>query len=276
MMLLFMLTVVYSWVKLNCIKRLFLGVFRSLKATILDSNLVIVATEFVHFDSELPHYKTKDGVYRDPVINGRIVSPTMMWVEALDLMLEKLSKKVDFAKIASISGSAQQHGSVYWKIGSSMVLSSLDPGKRLKDQLSQSFPLEESPIWMDCSTTEQCRKIEEAVGGASELYRLTGSRAHERYVGPQVRKIYETRPEVYHNTERVSLISSFMGSLFIGAYACIDETDGAGMNLMDIKKREWSNLALNVCQLAHHIVAEIIFSFMLSGFRLIISSALIT
>lgn len=214
----------------------------------LDSNLNIVASELVHFDSDLAHYKTKDGVYRDPSINGRIVSPTLMWVEALDLILNKLSNsKLDLKKIAAISGSGQQHGSVYWKNGSSLILSSLDPKKPLVEQLGDAFSIKESPIWMDSSTTVQCREIEKAVGGALELSQLTGSRAHERYTGPQIRKIFETQPEVYHYTKRISLVSSFMASLLIGEYACIDETDGAGMNLMDIKQRVWSNIALEVC-----------------------------
>ncbi|KAJ7958858.1 putative Xylulose kinase [Quillaja saponaria] len=218
---------------------------QSLKATVLDSNLNVVTSELVRFDSELPHYKTKDGVYRDPSNNSRIVSPTLMWVEALDLMLQKLSKsKLDFGKIAAISGSGQQHGSVYWKIGSSQILSSLDPKKPLVDQFGNAFSIEESPIWMDSSTTVQCREIEKAFGGALELARVTGSRAHERYTGPQIRKIFETQPEDYHNTERISLVSSFMACLLIGAYACIDQTDGAGMNLMDIKERAWSKKAL--------------------------------
>ncbi|KAH0989021.1 hypothetical protein GBA52_000504 [Prunus armeniaca] len=65
---------------------------QSLKATVLDSNLNILTTELVQFDTDLPHYKTKDGVYRGPSVNGRIVSPTLMWVEALDLVLKKLAK----------------------------------------------------------------------------------------------------------------------------------------------------------------------------------------
>ncbi|GAB2293704.1 Xylulose kinase 2 [Dionaea muscipula] len=217
---------------------------QSLKATVLDSSLNVVATELVHFDSDLPHYKTQDGVYRDPSDNGRIVSPTLMWVEAFDLMLEKLSRSLDFGKVAAVSGSGQQHGSVYWKHGSSSRLSSLDPKKRLVDELGGAFSVEESPIWMDSSTTKQCKEIEEAVGGAMELSRITGSRAYERFTGPQIRKLYEMKPEVYHNTERISLVSSFMASLLIGSYACIDHTDGAGMNLLDINQREWSDTAL--------------------------------
>ncbi|KAM7279821.1 hypothetical protein ACFE04_006955 [Oxalis oulophora] len=217
---------------------------QSFKATVLDSNLNIVHTELVHFDSDLPHYNTKDGVYRDSSINGRIVSPTLMWVEAFDLILDKLANSLDFGKVAAVSGSGQQHGSVYWKNGGSALLSSLDSNKPLVDQFRGAFSIEESPIWMDSSTTAQCREIEKAVGGALELSKITGSRGYERFTGPQIRKIFETHPDVYRDTERISLVSSFMASVLIGDYACIDQTDGAGMNLMDIKSRTWSKLAL--------------------------------
>ncbi|XP_012452819.1 xylulose kinase 2 [Gossypium raimondii] len=97
---------------------------------------------------------------------------------------------------------------------------------------------------MDCNTTAQCREIKKAVGGALDLSKITGSRAYERYTGPQILKIFKTQQETYENTERISLVSSFMACLFSGAYACIDTTDGAGMNLMHIKQKAWSKAAL--------------------------------
>ncbi|CAL1361393.1 unnamed protein product [Linum trigynum] len=218
---------------------------QSLKATVLDSNLNVIQLDQIHFDSDLPHYKTKDGVYRDPSDSGRIVSPTLMWIEALDLVLQRLSKSgLDFGKVDALSGSGQQHGSVYWKNGTSSLLSSLDPNKPLLDQFGNAFSIGESPIWMDSSTTAQCREIEEAVGGAIELARITGSRGYERFTGPQIKKIFQKQPEVYNGTERISLVSSFMASIFAGKYASIDHADGAGMNLMDIEKRTWSKVAL--------------------------------
>ncbi|KAL1200025.1 Xylulose kinase 2 [Cardamine amara subsp. amara] len=218
---------------------------QSLKATVLDSDLNIVRTELIHFDSDLAHYKTKDGVYRDTSIKGRIVSPTLMWVEALDLILQKLSdSNFDFKKVIAVSGSGQQHGSVYWQKGSSEILRSLDSKRCLKEQLENAFSVKESPIWMDSSSTKECKEIENAVGGAMELSEITGSRAYERFTGPQIRKLFIEKEHVYKSTERISLVSSFMASLFIGDYALIDETDAAGMNLMDIKKRSWSNSVL--------------------------------
>ncbi|CAN8324315.1 unnamed protein product [Cochlearia groenlandica] len=219
---------------------------QSLKATVLNSDLNIVTTELVHFDTDLPHYKTKDGVYRDSNINGRIVSPTLMWVESFDLILRKLSlnSDFDFGSVVAVSGSGQQHGSVYWRKGSSQILKSLDSKTSLKENLEYAFSVKESPIWMDSSTTRECREIENSVGGGIELSKITGSRAYERFTGPQIRKIFNEQRDMYEITERISLVSSFMASLLIGDYACIDETDGAGMNLMDIKKRCWDKAAL--------------------------------
>ena len=54
-----------------------------------------------------------------------------------------------------------------------------------------------------------------------------------------------SKPEVYNNTERVSLVSSFAASLFLGKYAPIDVTDASGMNLMDMRSHEWNETLLN-------------------------------
>ncbi|CAL4897443.1 unnamed protein product [Urochloa decumbens] len=226
---------------------LFLGLdcsTQSLKATVLDAGLAVVATDSVHFDTDLPHYGTQGGVRRDPAEHGRIVSPPLMWAEALDLLLARLRRRADLRRVAAVSGSAQQHGSVYWARGAGTA--ALDPSRGLAPQLAGAGALAtpESPVWMDSSTAAQCREVEAAMGGALRLAALTGCRAHERCTGPQIRKMWQTRPEVYGATERVSLVSSFMASLLIGGYACIDQTDGAGMNIMDINTRQLREDAL--------------------------------
>jgi hypothetical protein len=41
------------------------------------------------------------------------------------------------------------------------------------------------------------------------------------------------------HARRISLVSSFVVSLFAGEYAGIDSSDAGGMNLMDIHSRRW-------------------------------------
>lgn len=49
--------------------------------------------------------------------------------------------------------------------------------------------------------------------------------------------------------QRISLVSSFAASLFIADYAPIDDSDGSGMNLLDIYTRDWSPECLEVSEI---------------------------
>ncbi len=68
---------------------------------------------------------------------------------------------------------------------------------------------------------------------------MTGSKAFERFSGPQIANIFRCRPEAYANTERISLVSSFACSLFLGRIAPIDLADASGMSLLDIRRKKW-------------------------------------
>lgn len=172
------------------------------------------------FDTALPQFGTVHGVLPsdDPAV---AVSSPQMWSDALDLMLASLaSSGHDLSHLRAISGSAQQHGSVY-----------------LASDGSFSRPV--SPIWMDTSTTEECLLITEALGGDAALAQRTGSRAFERFTGPQIRKFFETDPHAYAETARIHLVSSFLASRLLGADAPLDPGDASGMNLMDLATRDW-------------------------------------
>lgn len=84
------------------------------------------------------------------------------------------------------------------------MLSSLDPTKSMASQItSEAFTIPTSPNWQDSSTTKECREMEEAIGGEEAMARRTGSRAHERFTGPQILKLRRENPEVYEKTETI-------------------------------------------------------------------------
>lgn len=172
------------------------------------------------FDTALPQFGTVHGVLpsEDPAV---AVSSPQMWSDALDLMCAALaSSGQDLSRLRAISGSAQQHGSVY--------LAS-----------DGTFSRSVSPIWMDTSTTDECREITDALGGDAAVAQRTGSRAFERFAGPQIRKFLETDPRAYAETARIHLVSSFLASRLLDADAPLDPGDASGMNLMDLATRDW-------------------------------------
>jgi xylulokinase len=211
--------------------RLFLGLdssTQSLSAIVIDYDARQVVYEHsLNFDRALPHYRTQNGVLpdADPLVKH---SPPMMWAEALDMMFEQMRQDgVALKDVRAVAGSGQQHGSVYLKA----------------DGRSLARPT--SPIWMDSSTSAECAEIREALGGVAATAEATGSDAFERFTGPQIRKFYKTEPESYRQTAHIALVSSYMAGLLAGRIAPIDHGDGAGMNLMDIRAKQWWPAALD-------------------------------
>jgi len=197
------------------------------------------------FDEEFPRYHTRNGVlpHDDPRI---ATSSPLLWSEALDRFFEIMAAEsdLDLARLRAVSGAAQQHGSVYCNREATARLAALDPTRPLAHQIRAMLSRADAPTWMDSSTATECAAISDAIGGPEALIRLTGSRACERFTGPQIRKYARVEPDGYASTDRIHLVSSFLASVLVGAHAPIEPGDGAGMNLMDIVNRQWAETAL--------------------------------
>src|SRR5688572_13871350 len=205
----------------------------------------VVHQDTLVFDADLPQYGTSSGVIPSDDASVRM-APPLMWVDALDRMMGRLTTiDLDWSRLAAVSGSAQQHGSVYLNARAAIALQHLDPRSDLVDQVRGLLSRAESPIWMDSSTTPQCAEIAATIGGNAALARHTGSRAFERFTAAQIRKFWQRRPDGYAETDRIHLVSSFMASLLAGGHAPLEPGDASGMNLMDLASRSWWEPALN-------------------------------
>ena len=228
--------------------KLFLGLdssTQSLSAVVIDyDQRKVVYDKSLNFDRALPHYKTQNGVLPNPNPLVKHSSP-LMWAEALDLIFAEMKKDgVALGEMLAVSGSGQQHGSVYLNNRAAAALANLNPQKTLVENLRGVFSRPTSPIWMDSSTAAECAEIREKLGGVKATAQKTGSDAFERFTGPQIRRFYKTEPGAYAQTTGIALVSSFMASLLVGKIAPIDHGDGAGMNLMDIQRKTWHADAL--------------------------------
>lgn len=232
-------------------EELFLGLDSStqgLKCVVMSATGAVVHEEGLNFDRDLSWYKTQSGCYAEA--DGlTVTAPSIMFAEALDMLLGRIQAKAPqvLAKVAAVSASGQQHGSVYWGKGARGTLKALLPSSSLKDQLKDSFSRNNGPIWRDSSTGADCEAMERECGGAQGVADITGSRAYERFTGSQIRKMARTSPQILDKTERISLVSSMLASLMLGDYAPIDGSDACGMNLMDLRGMAWSPTLLASC-----------------------------
>ena len=132
---------------------------------------------------------------------GEVFAPIAMWLEAIELVLERLRSStggvVDLSHVAGISGAGMQHGVVCWQedngVDAGAALADLDPRESLVKQLHGedtgdplwapvAFTNKFSPNWQDASTQRQCEVFDACLGGPERLAELTGNRAHHVWI----------------------------------------------------------------------------------------------
>jgi xylulokinase len=127
---------------------------QSLTATVIAIDRArrsVVTTRTFRFDDVLPKYRTRFGVlpshddtsgdYKNGDYKNVVHAPPLMWAEALETMFGELTqdRSVDWSQLRAISGSAQQHGSVYLNALAAGRLARLEPGQSLAPQLLETL-----------------------------------------------------------------------------------------------------------------------------------------
>jgi xylulokinase len=217
---------------------------QSATALVLDTAKgTTVARARAAFGADFPDRGHPEGFLRGGQ-GGEVHADPLLWLDGLELALDRLAKLTDLSQVDAVSVSGQQHGSVYLAAGYEAALADGSRATSLAAKLSPVLSRRTSPIWMDSSTSAECAEIAAALGGNQAVCDLTGSVATPRFTGPQIRRFAKLEPAAWARTKRVHLVSSFFASVLAGQDAAIDTGDGAGMNLMDIRRGDWSPAAL--------------------------------
>ena len=201
----------------------------------------------IDFDEFSGKYGTTKGVITNSE-TGEVVTPVCLFIEAFQTLLDRMKNDgFPFNKVKSISGSCQQHGTVYFNKNYESLLENLSSNSNnWCDDLCNGFSFDTASNWQDRSTGEEIKAFESALGNATELCKVTGSKAHYRFSGLQIRRRAKENSTNWKNTNKIGLISSFLDSLLIGKLRGIEIGEACGTNLFDIQKNDWNNELLSL------------------------------
>ncbi len=173
---------------------------QSLSALAVDTDTrEVVLSESVNFGKSLSEFDSPHGFLEDENPQRKHSNP-LMWVKALDVLFAAIrAKGFDLGRVNGISGAGQQHGSVYLR--ESLSGRRWSTSTPLADQVKPLLSRDTAPIWMDSSTSQECREIAASVGGDERVVAISGSRAIERFTGPQIRKFWQGRARALRGHE---------------------------------------------------------------------------
>ena len=195
---------------------------QSTKLVVVDlGSSSVVFVDVVNYDTDLPQYRTKNGVRQDQP-EGVSESDPLMWIEAVDTVFFNLKKSdVPVEQIRCISVSGQQHGLV-----------SIDADGNLTRPVSK--------LWNDFSTLEECQIMTDKIGGDESMINEVGNTQRTGYTAAKIFHMVRHEPENYAKTATLFLVHNYINFYLTGGVRAMEPGDGSGMALWHPGTRQWS------------------------------------
>jgi xylulokinase len=199
---------------------------QSTKLVVIDTEQSeIVFVDAVNYDTDLPQYRTKNGVI-ETLEEGASESEPIMWIDAVHGVFRKAARAAfEFGKIRCISVSGQQHGLV-----------SLDAGGNLTRLGSK--------LWNDFSTLTECEILTKRIGGLDAMIREVGNSQRTGYTAPKIFHMLRHEPEAYRKTSTFFLVHNYINWFLTGAkeggVRVMEPGDTSGMALWNPATGHWS------------------------------------
>lgn len=102
-------------------------------------------------------------------------------------------------------------------------------------------------IWADMRAEEEAEFLIEKAGW-EETYRITGHRASSSYSGAKFLWIRNNQPDLFSQAHKFIHAKDFIVARLTGNFVT-DYSDASGMNLYDLKKKDWSDQILAAIEL---------------------------
>lgn len=206
-------------------------------------------------DGPLSGFGLGEGFILPPAEPGDACQPAMLYVAALDAILDRVGEVLSDAgramsEIAVVNFSVQQHGHVLLGESAPVLLESLavadyPRGLRLQDVLADLFSIPFARIWRTACTAKEAAWLRRKAGGKRAAIRLTGSNVPPRFSAPCLMKTAKAHPSAYAFTSRVQLLNTLLSGIMTGsADTGLDYGNACGTSLMDYRARRWSSLML--------------------------------
>jgi len=203
---------------------------QSCKLVVIDyAKETVVFIDSVNYDTDLPHFDTKEGIVRG-LGHGVSESDPRMWLEAVNeafFRLKKSGAPMDSIRCISVSG--QQHGLV-----------SLDA--------SGSLTRPRSKLWNDFSTLDECSLLTKRVGGKKAMIREVGNSQRTGYTASKIFHMFRHETDNYRKTATFFVVHNYINWYLTGGpgsgVRVMEPGDTAGTALWNPKTGQWSKKVL--------------------------------
>ena len=150
------------------------------------------------------------------------------WYEKTCEGIKELVAGYDADKVAGISFGGQMHGLVI-----------LDENDKV---------IRPAILWNDGRATKECDYLNNVIG-KDKLTEYTANIAFAGFTAPKILWVKENEPENFKKIARIMLPKDYLAYRLTGVH-CTDVSDASGMLLLDVKKRDWSDEMIKICDIS--------------------------